>query len=60
MEDRKEVLSPFYYPGPDRNYWQRDTLFPEIAQIAKGSFKQKEPPEIIASGFVVRSLEAAL
>ena len=47
-------------PGPDPNYWQRHALSPEIAEIANGSFKHKEPPEIIGNGFVVRSLEAAL
>jgi ADP-ribosyl-[dinitrogen reductase] hydrolase len=33
---------------------------PEIDEIASGSFRRKEPPEIQGSGFVVRSLEAAL
>jgi ADP-ribosyl-[dinitrogen reductase] hydrolase len=33
---------------------------PAIAEIANGSFKHKDPPELIGSGFVVRSLEAAL
>ena len=28
--------------------------------MARGSFRSKEPPEIVGSGFVVRSLEAAL
>ena len=32
----------------------------QIAEVANGSFRLKEPPEIIGSGFVVRSLEAAL
>jgi ADP-ribosyl-[dinitrogen reductase] hydrolase len=44
----------------DRDYWQRHALCPAIAEIASGSFKQKEPPAIVGSGFVVRSLEAAL
>jgi ADP-ribosyl-[dinitrogen reductase] hydrolase len=57
---KEEILSPFFCPGPDRDYWQRHALSPEIAEIANGSFKQKEPPAIIGSGFVVRSLEAAL
>ena len=33
---------------------------PEIEEIAMGSFKSREPPEIRASGYVVRSLEAVL
>ena len=53
-------MSAFFYPGPQRDYWQQHALSPAIAEIANGSFKQKEPPEIIGSGFVVRSLEAAL
>ena len=32
----------------------------EIDEIAAGSFKSKEPPEIKGSGYVVESLEAAL
>ncbi|MFH0823748.1 MAG: ADP-ribosylglycohydrolase family protein, partial [Pseudomonadota bacterium] len=35
-------------------------LTPEIDEIACGSFKRREPPEIKGSGFVVKSLEAAL
>ena len=33
---------------------------PEIDEVAAGSFKHREPPEIKGSGYVVRSLEAAL
>jgi ADP-ribosylglycohydrolase len=57
---KEEILSAFFCLGPDPNYWQRHALSPAISEIANGSFKQKEPPEIIGSGFVVRSLEAAL
>lgn len=35
-------------------------LAPEIAEVADGSFKRKVPPEIVGSGFVVKSLEASL
>ena len=35
-------------------------LMPEIREIANGSFKEKEPPEIRGTGYVVESLEAAL
>src|SRR5258708_39948269 len=54
---KEELLSSFFCPAPDEDYWKRHSLSPEIAQIADGSFKQKEPPAIIVSGFVVRSLE---
>jgi ADP-ribosylglycohydrolase len=57
---KEEILSAFFCLDPEPDYWQRHALSPEIAEIANGSFKQKEPPEIIGSGFVVRSLEAAL
>jgi hypothetical protein len=57
---KEEILSAFFCLGSDPDYWQRYVLSPAIAEIANGSFKQKEPPEIIGSGFVVRSLEAAL
>lgn len=35
-------------------------LCPEILEIAMGSYKIKQPPEIKGSGYVVKSLEAAL
>ena len=57
---KEEILSSFFCLGPDPDFWQRHAPFPAIAKIANGSFKQKDPPEIIGSGFVVRSLEAAL
>ena len=35
-------------------------LHPEIAEVAAGSFREKQPPEIVGCGYVVKSLEAAL
>ena len=35
-------------------------LVPDIVDITNGSFKQKQPPEIQGSGYVVRGLEASL
>ena len=55
---KADLLSPFY--GPISNYWQQQPLVPEIAEIAAGSFKQRKPPEIRGTGYVVKSLEAAL
>lgn len=43
-----------------QGYWTREPLCREIAEVAAGSYKVKEPPEIQGTGFVVRSLEAAL
>jgi ADP-ribosylglycohydrolase len=57
---KEELLSSFFYPGLERDYWQRQPLPLEIAEIAGGSFKLNNPPEIKGSGFVVRSLEAAI
>jgi ADP-ribosyl-[dinitrogen reductase] hydrolase len=35
-------------------------LEPSIAEVANGSFKHKQPPQIQGSGYVVRGMEAAL
>jgi len=51
--DKGELLSGSYYVG-------EDPLIEEIDQIMRGSFKDKEPPDIKGSGYVVQSLEAAL
>ncbi|MFC0215225.1 ADP-ribosylglycohydrolase family protein [Paenibacillus chartarius] len=37
-----------------------DTLAPRIEEVRKGSYRFNEPPEIKGSGYVVKSLEAAL
>jgi ADP-ribosylglycohydrolase len=42
------------------DFWRWGELHPEIEEIAHGSFTRKQPPEISGSGYVVRSLEAAL
>jgi ADP-ribosylglycohydrolase len=57
-EDKDVLLSDHYSPLPC--YWQEKPLVPEIAEIAAGSFKKKNPPEIRGTGHVVQSLEAAL
>ncbi len=55
---KPELLEQRYTPTGDQ--WNLDPLCPEIDEIASGSFKDKNPPDIIGSGYVVRSLEAAL
>ena len=55
---RKELLSPGY--RPDGRTWQKEDLAEEIFEIAEGRYKYKEPPEIKGTGYVVKSLEAAL
>jgi ADP-ribosyl-[dinitrogen reductase] hydrolase len=48
---KDEILSPDLYA---------DQLVPEIRDIAAGSYKRKQPSLIAGTGYVVRSLEAAL
>lgn len=55
---REELLSPLYSPVP--GYFDKEPLHAEVDEVACGSFRRKEPPEIAGTGYVVRSLEAAL
>lgn len=55
---KEELLSERYTPVP--GLWEKQPLAPEIDEVAAGSFKNRQPPEIVGSGYVVRSLEAAL
>lgn len=55
---KQELLSERYSPFP--GYWTDHPLVPEIDEIAEGSFKCKEPPEIKGTSYVVKSLEASL
>ncbi len=54
----EKILSCRY--SPILGYWDTYKLALEIDEIACGSFKHKNPPEIAGSGYVVKSLEAAL
>jgi ADP-ribosyl-[dinitrogen reductase] hydrolase len=56
--DKETLLSDHYSPVP--GYWDAHPVGEEIEEIAAGSFKHKDPPQIIGSGYVVKSLEAAL
>lgn len=53
-----ELLSPRYAPIP--GYWRERALDADIAAVADGSFKRRNPPDIQGTGHVMRSLEAAL
>ena len=55
---KEELLAPRY--APVSHLWDREPLCAEVDEIASGSFKLKEPPAIVGSGYVVRALEAAL
>jgi ADP-ribosyl-[dinitrogen reductase] hydrolase len=57
-ESKDTLLSAGYTPAPGS--WENSPLHPKIAEIAEGSFKEKEPPAIKGTGYVVESLEAAL
>jgi ADP-ribosyl-[dinitrogen reductase] hydrolase len=56
--DRDEVLSPEWKPLQQLN--EMKPLHPLIQEIARGSFRKKQPPAIKGSGWVVKSLEASL
>ena len=57
-ESKETVLSSMY--SPIKNYFNNEPLCEAIKEVASGSFKNKQPPEIKGTGFVVKSLEAAL
>ena len=56
--DKKDLLSERYSSEPV--YWDDDPLCTEVDTVAKGSFKEKSPPVVKRSGYVVECLEAAL
>lgn len=55
---KDQLLGEMY--SPVREGWTETPLVPEIEEVARGSFRRRQPPEIRGSGYVVRSLEAAL
>jgi ADP-ribosyl-[dinitrogen reductase] hydrolase len=55
---KEELLSPNFSLIP--NYWSESPLDWTIDEILKGSYKEKEPPKIYGSGYVVKTLEAVL
>lgn len=55
---REALLSEDYLLNKEG--WLQEPLAPKIAEIAAGSYKRKNPPEIRGTGYVVDSLEAAL
>jgi ADP-ribosyl-[dinitrogen reductase] hydrolase len=56
--DRQEVLDAKWEPLLQLK--RIHALHPEIEEVAAGSFRENQPPEIVGSGYVVKSLEAAL
>jgi ADP-ribosylglycohydrolase len=57
-EDRETVLSPDWAPLAKLRAVK--PLHALVLEVAAGSFRKKQPPEIRGSGWVVASLEAAL
>ena len=55
---KAELLAPHFTPVP--RVWDSGPLHPKIAEIAAGSFREKQPPAVRASGYCVSLLEAAL
>ena len=55
----KELLLSREY-SPSAEGWSSDPLCAEVAEVAEGSFRTKAAGEIVGSGYVVQSLEAAL
>jgi ADP-ribosylglycohydrolase len=55
---KDELLSDHCEPVP--GIWRAAPLPPRIDEIASGSFRRREPPEIRGTGYVADSLEAAL
>ena len=55
---KEELLSDHFCPVS--GCWKEKPLAEEIDEIASGSFKRKNPPQIKGTGYVVESLEAAL
>jgi ADP-ribosylglycohydrolase len=55
---KESILNNEYEPAV--NCFLKGPLAPKVAEIAGGSFKRKNPPEIRGSGYVIHTLEAAL
>lgn len=55
---KEELLHPFF--DPVGGLWAGRPLAAKVEAIAAGAYKQKQPPEIRGSGYVIHCLEAAL
>jgi len=55
---KEDILSERFEPV--KGIWDEKPLDPRIAEIAAGSFKRRNPPDIRGTGYVAESLEAAL
>lgn len=57
---KEQLLSPRFVPSGAPPVWDEEPLCKEVDEVATGSFRRKEPPEIAGKGYVVQALEAAL
>lgn len=55
---KAELVARRYQPAP--GYWDERPLVGTVDDVACGSFRERQPPEIRGTGHAVRSLEAAL
>src|SRR5262249_16028866 len=55
---KEELQGGIFEPLPA--CWAREPLPPSITEMAEGSFRRRNPPEIKGTGHVVRSLEPPL
>ena len=56
--DKRTLLTSGYCPVD--GLWEREPLAERVALVASGSFRDREPPDIRGTGYVVDALEAAL
>ena len=57
--EKKNTLTSLRYE-PESGIWNQQPLTTTVENVAEGSFKQSEPPDIRAQGTAVKTLEAAL
>ena len=55
---KDELVAPLFHPV--QGAWDPGALHPDIEAVARGSYREKEPPAIRGTGYVVHALEAAL
>lgn len=57
---KEDLLTDLYHP--QKGFWSQpaNRLAPKIQEVACGSYKQLSPPQIAGTGYVVKSMEAAL
>jgi ADP-ribosylglycohydrolase len=57
--EKKNTLTSLRYE-PESEIWNQQPLTAQVENVAEGSFRRSEPPEIKAQGTAVKTLEAAL